>query len=153
MTTTRAKDQDARQGLDVIERFCALFNRMTVESLDQLGDVYATDINFTDPFVSIHGLPALTEYFQGAYANVIECRFEFADTIHSGQDVCIPWVMKLRHKRIRGGELISVDGISRLRLKGDHVVVHRDYFDAGQLLYENLPVLGSAVRWIRKHAA
>lgn len=136
-----------------IERFKKLFNRMSSNDLGALSEVYHPDITFTDPFVMMRGLEELAEYFEGAYQNVIECRFEFSDDIGAGEDVCLPWIMKLRHKRIRRGELIAVDGITRLHLEDGLVKTHRDYFDAGQLLYENLPVLGSAVRWLRKHAA
>lgn len=137
----------------VTERFKALFNQMSSDDLGAMSEVYHPEVTFTDPFVTVQGLEALEVYFDGAYGNVIECRFEFSDDIGSGNDICLPWVMKLRHKRIRRGELIEVDGITRLHLEDGLVTVHRDYFDAGQLLYENLPVLGSAVRWLRKHAA
>lgn len=137
----------------VLDRFRELFNNMNASEAGSLSDVYHADIRFTDPFTSVTGLTALEQYFSGAYANVIECRFDFFDTIADDDNVCLTWKMDLRHKRIRRGELIQVDGISRLTLQDDRIIVHRDYFDAGQLLYENLPVLGSAVRWLRKHAA
>ncbi|HCW90926.1 MAG TPA: transcriptional regulator, partial [Marinobacter sp.] len=35
---------------------------------------------------------------------------------------------------------------------GQRIGYHRDYFDAGQLLYENVPVLGRMIRWIRGQA-
>jgi ketosteroid isomerase-like protein len=138
---------------EAVCRFRELFNQMSSRALGELDLVYGQDIEFTDPFTSVKGLEALREYFDGAYANVIECHFEFGDTILEGDSACLTWVMNLRHKRIRRGELIRVDGISHLRLKDDRIILHRDYFDAGQLLYENLPVLGGAVRWLRKYAA
>ncbi|MBS3803229.1 MAG: nuclear transport factor 2 family protein [Oleiphilaceae bacterium] len=137
----------------VVDRFRELFNQMSSRNLGDLDLVYGKTIEFTDPFTSVKGLDALREYFEGAYSNVIECRFEFGDTVIDDDNACLTWVMNLRHKRIRRGELIQVDGISRLRLENGRVILHRDYFDAGQLLYENLPVLGSAVRWLRKNAA
>ncbi|MDX1634364.1 MAG: nuclear transport factor 2 family protein [Marinobacter sp.] len=137
----------------VVARFRDLFNGMSSGNLGELARVYSDRIRFTDPFKTVHGLDELMGYFEGAYANVIDCRFEFGDTLVDGDQVCLTWVMKLRHKRIRRGELIEVDGISRLELKEDLITLHRDYFDAGQLLYENLPVLGSAVRWLRRYAA
>lgn len=137
----------------VTERFKALFNQMSADDLGAMSEVYHPEVTFTDPFVTVQGLEALELYFDGAYGNVIECRFEFSDDIGYGNDLCLPWIMKLRHKRIRRGELIKVDGITRLHFEDGLVKTHRDYFDAGQLLYENLPVLGSAVRWLRKHAA
>lgn len=33
----------------------------------------------------------------------------------------------------------------------DHKVYrHRDYFDAGSLIYEHLPVLGRAIAWLKR---
>lgn len=147
-TKTGASNQEP-----VVERFCTLFDEMSSRHLGELGEVYHHDILFTDPFVSIQGLGALSEYLKGAYDNVTECRFTFADRIGSDRHICLPWVMKLRHKRIRRGALLTVDGLTHLTLEDDLIIHHRDYFDAGQLLYENLPLLGSAVRWLRKHAA
>ncbi len=32
----------------------------------------------------------------------------------------------------------------------DKVYRHRDYFDAGAMLYEHLPVLGRVVSWLKR---
>ncbi|MGF2734861.1 nuclear transport factor 2 family protein [Marinobacter sp. DUT-1] len=135
-----------------IEHFKALFNELDKGNLNKLQAVYSEDIRFQDPFNQVAGLDELTHYFAGAYKNVISCRFEFEPAVATGASVALPWVMKLRHKRIRGGREISVDGISHLEIEDGRVSFHRDYFDAGQLLYENLPALGRIVRWIKGQA-
>jgi hypothetical protein len=33
------------------------------------------------------------------------------------------------------------------------VYLHRDYFDAGALLYEHLPVLGTLIGWLKRRLA
>lgn len=137
---------------ETLGRFRQLFNNLCAGNMAELGTVYSDDVHFTDPFSSVHGIDELTDYFTGAYANVIACSFDFGDPVINGENVCIPWVMHLRHKRIRRGRNVSVDGISQIIIRGGRVVSHRDYFDAGQLLYENLPVLGGVIRWIRNHA-
>jgi hypothetical protein len=60
--------------------------------------------------------------------------------------------MYLRHKRINGRREIQVEGISHLYIDCGKVNYHRDYFDAGQMLYENLPLLGGIIRKIKEHA-
>lgn len=135
-----------------IEHFKELFNELDKGNLNKLQGVYSEDIRFQDPFGQVTGLDELTHYFAGAYKNVISCRFEFEPAVANGASVALPWVMKLRHKRIRGGREISVDGISHLEIEDGRVSFHRDYFDAGQLLYENLPALGRIVRWIKGQA-
>lgn len=133
-------------------RFRQMFNSLCAGNMAELGSVYGDNVRFTDPFVTLHGLDELMEYFTGAYANVISCAFEFDDPVISGENVCLPWVMHLQHKRIRKGRVVKVDGISQLVVRDGRVTSHRDYFDVGQLLYENLPVMGGVIRWLRNQA-
>lgn len=135
-----------------LEEFRTLFNQLDKGNLDRLPDVYSEDIRFADPLGSAEGIDALTHYFAGAYENVISCRFVFDDSVVQGRLASIPWVMHLRHKRIRGGREIQVAGISHLEVEQGKVCYHRDYFDAGQLLYENLPVVGGVIRWVKGYA-
>ena len=135
-----------------LEDFRALFNKLDKGNLDKLADLYSEDIRFQDPLGTVNGLDELTQYFAGAYANVVDCRFEFGEAVVQGESAALPWVMHLRHKRIRKGREVQVQGISHLRIRDGRVYYHRDYFDAGEMLYENLPVIGGVIRWIMGQA-
>jgi len=137
---------------ETLGRFKQLFNNLCAGNMAELTSVYSENVVFTDPFSHVRGIDELTEYFSGAYANVISCGFDFGEPVVNGEDVCIPWVMHLKHKRIRQGKSVKVDGISQLVIRKGRVLSHRDYFDVGQLLYENLPVMGKVIRWIRSQA-
>ncbi|MDF0750250.1 nuclear transport factor 2 family protein [Marinobacter sp. 71-i] len=137
---------------ETLGRFKQLFNNLCAGNMAELSSVYSESVRFTDPFSSVRGIDELTEYLTGAYANVISCGFDFGEPVVNGEDVCIPWVMHLKHERIRKGKAVDVDGISQLVIRGGRVVSHRDYFDVGQLLYENLPLMGGVIRWIRNQA-
>lgn len=137
---------------DTLSQFKKLFNNLSAGNVEELHKVYSHDVRFQDPFSTVEGIEELTRYFSGSYANVISCQFDFGDPVINGRNLCIPWVMRLRHKRIRNGHQVNVDGISQITIQGGKVTSHRDYFDVGQLLYENLPVLGKAIRWIRSQA-
>lgn len=137
---------------NTLTQFIQLFNKLSAANVHEIRDIYSDDVVFQDPFSRVSGIDDLMEYFSGAYENVVSCQFEFAEPVVNGPDVCIPWIMRLRHKRIRNGHQVNVDGISQLQIQGGRVTSHRDYFDVGQLLYENLPVLGKAIRWIRSQA-
>lgn len=136
----------------VLDRFCSLFNDLDKSNLTRLAEVYSDDIRFQDPFGEVKGIDELTRYFAGAYGNVIRCRFHFDAPVCQNGWCTIPWVMELQHKRIKGGKTVEVEGISHLEIKDGHVRYHRDYFDAGQLLYENLPVVGGVIRWVKEQA-
>jgi limonene-1,2-epoxide hydrolase len=136
----------------VVNRFRELFNTLDKGNLNKLAGVYGERIHFKDPLGEAHGLDELTRYFAGSYQNVIACHFEFAQEAVDEGTVTLPWTMHLRHKRINGGKEIQVEGISHLHIDCGKVNYHRDYFDAGQLLYENLPLLGGIIRKIKEHA-
>ena len=107
-------------------------------------------MHFTDPLHEVQGLAHLRSYFSELYANVSELRFDFHgfDQIGEGEGY-LRWVMSYRHPHLAGGRLIRVDGCSHL-LWSDKVYRHRDYFDAGALLYEHVPVLGRAIAWLKR---
>jgi hypothetical protein len=51
------------------------------------------------------------------------------------------------------GEAMTLRGATHLRY-GDTglVVVHRDYWDAAEELYEKLPAVGALMRWLKRRA-
>ena len=118
--------------------------------MQRLGELYSDDVHFTDPLHDVHGLSDLHAYFAKLYANVSELSFDFRgfDQVREGEGY-LRWVMSYRHPRLDGGRLITVDGCSHL-LWRDKVYRHRDYFDAGALLYEHLPVLGRVIAWLKR---
>lgn len=135
-----------------LDKFRALFNTLDKGNLKSLSGVYSEDIRFQDPLGTVEGLDQLTHYFAGAYANVLSCRFDFGEAMVDGRFVAVPWVMHLRHKRIRKGRELQVSGMSHLEIRHGKVCYHRDYFDAGELLYENLPVVGGIIRRVKGYA-
>jgi hypothetical protein len=63
------------------------------------------------------------------------------------------WTMSYRHPRLKQGEPILVHGCSHLLWTDNKVFQHRDFFDAGALLYEHLPVMGRMIRWLKGRLA
>ena len=116
---------------DSADRFAAL----NKDNLDLLGELYSDDLLFRDPLHEVHCLTAVRRYFAELYANVEALHFEFHgfDQVAEGEGY-MRWTMRYRHQRLRGGAEIAVEGCSHL-LWREHVYQHRDYFDAGALLY------------------
>ena len=60
------------------------------------------------------------------------------------------WTMTFSHPRLRGGAPVTVEGATRLAFDEEgKVCLHRDYFDLGAMLYEQLPLLGAVVRTLK----
>ncbi|MHC8328880.1 nuclear transport factor 2 family protein [Pseudomonas sp. LB3P93] len=135
---------------DFLRHFARQFAQLDKDNLQRLGELYTEDVRFTDPLHEVQGLGQLRNYFAELYANVSELRFDFHGFDQTGEgEGYLRWVMSYRHPRLSGGQLIRVDGCSHLRWR-DKVYCHRDYFDAGALLYEHLPVLGRAIAWLKR---
>ena len=136
---------------DFLHAFARRFAELDKDSLDRLGELYSEDALFVDPLHEIRGLAALRRYFAELYANVQELRFEFHgfDGVREGEGY-LRWTLSYRHPRLAGGRLIRVAGCSHLLWSDGRVYRHRDYFDAGALLYEHLPVFGTLIAWLKR---
>ncbi|WP_341522704.1 nuclear transport factor 2 family protein [Pseudomonas sp. G.S.17] len=138
---------------DFLRRFARDFAALDKTSLHRLGTLYSDDAVFTDPLHKIRGLANMQDYFAQLYANVTQLHFDFYafDEVATGSGY-LRWTMSYAHPRLANGRLIRVDGCSHL-LWRDKVYQHRDYFDAGALLYEHLPIMGRGISWLKGRLA
>ncbi|EKP0259626.1 nuclear transport factor 2 family protein [Aeromonas sobria] len=135
---------------DPLASFIALYQQLDKQQLHRLPEIYAEQVIFVDPAHRIDGLAALTDYFAAMYQRLAYCRFEITSQQQQGQEAWISWIMRFSHPRLASGQTVTVEGATRLTFdKLGKVVMHRDYFDLGAMLYEQLPLLGSVVRAIR----
>lgn len=141
---------------DTLEAFCVAFNKLDTSCTKILYRLYTDDVIFIDPFHRIEGIHALEAHFSKLYENVTECRFTFHDQLAQGDNAYVTWTMHMRHPRLASGRTVAVEGCSQLAFSTkapQRVCYHRDYFDAGAMLYEQLPGLGSIVRWLKQRVA
>ncbi len=119
----------------------------------QLAAVYAEDVIFRDPLHTLFGLPAVTAYFAALGQNLNTCRFEFIDEIVTPEAAHITWLMRFSHRSIAGGRELAVRGMTLVKIQGEHITYHEDSFDLGAMIYENLPLMGSMVKAVKRHAS
>ena len=125
------------------------YQSLGTEHLSDIESLYASDIYFEDPLHAVQGRAALMQYFTKQFANLEKCAFKFHSTIVNDTDVFMTWTMFLNHPKLRGGETVRVEGSSYLRTRNGKVYYHRDYFDLGSMLYENVPLLGHIIRKLK----
>ncbi|MDH2296258.1 nuclear transport factor 2 family protein [Cobetia sp. 1AS1] len=152
-----------------LTRVCRLYEKLDKTSTELLKSVYSDDIVFRDPLHEVRGLTALNAYFSGLYMNVAAIDFVFhhplgpmqaqdagpadegnADEGNEQGLAWLSWTMTYRHPRLNGGKDISVQGASRLEFRDGKVIQHRDFFDAGELLYEQVPVLRNVIGLLKR---
>ncbi len=139
------------QNQDELKRFKSLYQQLNRETItpELISSCYADDIVFQDPFHQVHGVKKLTEYFVSMYSNVEHISFNFTNSLHADDRSMLRWTMKFSHPRIRNGEQVSVEGCSELQWQNGKIIRHQDFFDAGAMLYEHLPVLGWIIRKLK----
>ena len=133
-----------------------LFESLSPADLPGLRGVYAPDARFKDPFNAVQGLPAIARIFDHMFRQLDAPRFTVRDIVAQGDDVFLTWDFNFRTGRPgqrRGARAMQIHGASHLRFDaGGQVVMHRDYWDAAEELYEKLPIIGLVVRWLKRRA-
>lgn len=133
----------------IVEKFKALYINSSSVTRARLEEIYEPDIVFRDPVHKIEGLDTLSEYMDTMYANVQQCSFDYLDQIVSRDRAVVKWDMTFRHRRLRGGKSIVVRGVTIVEYR-ELIYSHEDIFDLGSMIYENVPVVGAQVRYLKQ---
>lgn len=133
----------------MIGKFKSIYKSLNGENIHLINAIYDEGVMFVDPFHEIKGIRNLSGYFEKLYRNVQSCRFEFLNEYSLESSAMITWVMTFSHKNL-GKKEIMVPGSSEIFFK-EKIYYHRDYFDAGKMVYENVPLVGSMVNYIKRN--
>lgn len=141
--------EPARPTAPDVPAFVRLFEGLQPADLPRLGEFYAEQARFVDPFNDVTGLPAIRGIFEHMFRTVEGPRFVVREVVADGPRCFLTWDFHLRMRGrsalIHGGSLLHFDAHGR-------VLLHRDYWDAAGELYEKLPVLGALMRWLKRQA-
>ena len=135
------------------ERFNGFYQTLDLESLQGLGQIYHSNVTFADPVAVHQGRLALDAYFRKLLRGCEQCSFVIRDQIFGDSQGFVNWTMTFSSPRLNGGQPIDVDGSSVLAIRDDRIEFQRDYYDMGAMVYEQLPILGAIVRYIRGRMA
>jgi len=135
-----------------LEQLVRFFETISPETLVRIGEIYAADARFKDPFNDVRGLDTIKGIFEHMFTQVDAPRFVVTNRVLQGEQAFLTWDFLFRMKRfsketqcIRGSTHIVFDAEGA-------VVLHRDYWDAAEELYEKLPVLGGLMRLLKRAA-
>lgn len=127
-----------------------LYETLSPDSVDRLGDYYAADAAFKDPFNEVRGIDAIARIFRHMFVQVAAPRFVVTGRFTGEDGAMLLWEF---HFRTRGplGRSLCARGATHLRFDAaGKVTLHRDYWDAAEELYAKLPVLGCLMRGLQR---
>ncbi len=142
----------------LLQRFASFYTDLSSMQVSNLASLYSEDVSFVDPIKTHRGLNEVENYFANLLREAKHCHFVIhemmpvKDTI-KGEMCTITWTMKFRSNKLNSGNLISVDGITTLKIENQKIVYHRDYYDLGQMVYEHVPLLGRVIKSIKRSVA
>jgi len=123
------------------------FQTLTPESLERVGEMYAHDAVFVDPFNQLTGLVSVRAVYQHMFDTLKQPRFVVTQTVERERDGFMTWDFLFECR----GQAQQISGCTQFKLDDQGLIIlHRDYWDAAQQVYEKIPLLGSVVRMIRR---
>ena len=136
-----------------VQRVIGFYEGLAPADLLRLGEIYAVQASFKDPFNAVQGLPAIGHIFDHMFATLDAPRFVVTTAVAAGCDAFLTWDFSFS-RRGAGASEMCIHGASHLRFSQDGLVLmHRDYWDAAEELYEKLPLIGALMRWLKRRAA
>lgn len=146
--TTRSMTVD-----ELMETLVDAFEILTPDNLDRLISFYDEAAQFKDPLNDVSGRAAIRRIFLQMFEKLDRPRFVVHEGMASGNQGFMTWEMHFRMPRLLHGAM-SIRGVTHLRFSpAGRVLLHRDYWDSAEELYEKIPVLSHFMRWLRLHAA
>lgn len=151
MSTSRTLKSATRQtsAQYLAESVVEAYQSLDSGDLRLIEPLYTDDVYFEDPSHGVQGKASLMRYFGNMFKNMDRCSFKFHRTLITDTEVFLTWTMIFNHKKLARGETIRVEGSSFLKTRNGKIFYHRDYFDMGAMVYENLPLIGRIVKKIR----
>ncbi|MEQ1517298.1 MAG: nuclear transport factor 2 family protein [Usitatibacteraceae bacterium] len=144
-----------------LTRLAEYWQTLTPATLDAIATVYAEDAYFRDPFNEVTGIEKIRHIFADMFVRLDEPRFTILETIeqlngNAGEGVrgaFMIWDFTFRIKTLKPELVRKIHGTSHIRFAADgRVQYHCDYWDAAGELYEQLPIVGALMRYLKKRA-
>ena len=134
-----------------LTRLVDYWHTLTPASVDAITTVYTEDAYFRDPFNEVTGIEKIRPIFADMFVRLREPKFTIIETIEQSHGALLIWDFTFRLKALKPDLNRRIHGASHIRFAPDgRVQYHRDYWDAAGELYEQLPWVGSLMRFLKK---
>lgn len=150
-----------------LPKITAWFESLTPQTLASIGEIYARDAHFKDPFNDVVGIDKIEAIYAHMFENLTNPRFDITQVIEQGPQgsgqlqpepdnskvqryAFVAWQFKFEWR----GKAFDIPGGTRFVVNDQGLVAdHVDYWDVAAGLYERLPMIGSVLKLLRKRMA
>lgn len=133
-----------------VRRLCSFWETLSPGSLERIGDAYAADVHFRDPFNDFRGRERLREILAGMFDKLEAPAFRVLEVVEDEGGAVLVWDFDFRAR----GKPWRIHGVSHVRFDSmGRATAHHDYWDAAGELYARLPIVGPFMRWLGRRFA
>ena len=123
------------------------YTELSPHSVAQIGNFYAPDARFKDPFNDVSGIAGIEAIFVHMFKTTEQPRFIILERISDGLQLFVTWQFEFGFK----GKPYQIVGGTHFKFNETGLVIlHRDYWDATEELLQKLPLIGAPIRWLRR---
>lgn len=133
--------------MSALDRIGEYFSNLAPETLAQLGEHYAPDVHFLDPINEGRGLADLQAIFEDLFKQLKNVKITVVARSGDQEQGFLRWTMDYTFR----GKSRTLPGTSHFTFDTNgKVASQHDFWDAGFGVYAEFPMLGAALRGIRK---
>jgi len=130
-----------------LESYAEFLSSLNEKTVDRFTDYVVKDVLFRDPFNEVCGADRMMQIFTHMYRTIGSVKFDILHHAMMGDVGLLHW----RFTSTLRGKPWSFEGMSHIRFDSDgRVVAHIDHWDAAREFYEHFPVVGWALKTIRR---
>ncbi len=136
---------------EALHKLVDYWQKLQPEDVARIGELYAEDAWFQDPFNRVQGHAAISHIFSDMFVRLNSPRFVVTETMLDGDRALLIWDFYFYIKSLKPAQERRIHGTSLIRFAADgRVQSHRDYWDAAGELYEQLPLVGTLMRALKR---
>jgi len=135
------------------QNYALFFENIKQEtSIDEYEKIFDTKAKFKDPFNEVQGIEKIYEIFQDMYIKLDNPKFKVSELIEDNNIAYLKWILEYNFKNET--KLNSFEGVSRVEFNEmQKAISHIDYWDAGENVYEKIPILSFFIKLIKRKIA
>lgn len=127
-----------------------LFETLTPQSVKQdFSRVFASNVYFKDPFNEVRGVREVQRIFEHMFTQLHEPMFRVHEMAAHDTTAYLEW--RFYFRRSATSPVQQINGMSKILSDGQgKIIVHIDYWDSGEYVYRNVPILSWFIRLIQR---
>lgn len=139
--------EQTREQTERFQLIARWFEQLSPESLTKIESIYAKHARFVDPFNDLQGIESVRKVYAHMFESLDNPRFLVTRIASTGPLGFMTWTFSFSCR----GRAQSIEGCTQFELDVEGLIIlHLDYWDAAKQVYEQIPVLGSVLRMLRR---